>query len=67
MLYDNVLWKMTNEKTLMIRYFVSNFLGHEPSSTERKEFLFMHSLTETIIYHKGILLGNLKFYISDPY
>ncbi len=66
MLKDNILWEMNNEKSKLIRSFIRNFLGHEPTGEERKQFTFMHSLTETIIYYKGKLLGNLSFQISDP-
>jgi len=64
--HDNILWEMTNEKSKQIRDFIRNYLGHEPTKDERKEFTFMHSLTETIIYYKGKVLGNLTFQIFDP-
>jgi hypothetical protein len=65
MLYDNILWEMANEKSKRIRDFVKEFLGHEPSREERRDFTFMHGLTETIIYYKGRLLGNLILQFSD--
>jgi len=62
---DNILWEMTNEKSKKIREFLRNFLGHEPSREEKREFTFMHSLNETVIYYQGSLLGYLTFSIRD--
>ena len=53
--------KMTLEKNRLIKERIASFLGHEPSKEERKEFKVMHSLAESEIYHKGKLIGNIRF------
>lgn len=58
---DSILHELSNERSRRIRDFITNFLGHEPSKEERREFVCMHSLKETTIYHKGMLLGKLEY------
>jgi hypothetical protein len=64
---DSILHDLSNERSRLIREFITNFLGHEPTREEKKQFVCMHSLSETMIYHKGKLLGTLEYNIFDPY
>ncbi|MFL5773645.1 MAG: hypothetical protein ACJ75F_10835 [Flavisolibacter sp.] len=57
----NILLKMTLEKNRMIKEVISNFLGHEPTGEEKKEFKVMHGLGESNIYFKGELIGHVSF------
>ena len=57
----NVLLKMTMEKNRMINELITQFLGHEPSKEEKREFKIMNRLGESIIYFKGELVGNVKY------
>ena len=61
----NVLLKMTMEKARMINELITKFLGHEPTKEEKKEFNIMNRLGESIIYHKGFLVGTVKYEIDD--
>ena len=49
----------------MIKEVITNFLGHEPSPEEKKQFNIMHSLGESNIYYKGVLIGHVA-YPADP-
>lgn len=62
---ENVLLKMTIEKTRLINEMISNFLGHEPSEEEKKQFNIMHRLGESIIYYNGDLIGSVKYEADD--
>jgi hypothetical protein len=57
----NILLKMTMEKARMINELITKFLGHEPSKEEKKQFNIMNRLGESIIYHKGDLIGIVKY------
>jgi len=61
----NILMKMSIEKKKMIKEVITNFLGHEPSPEEKKQFNIMHSLGESNIYYKGVLIGHVA-YPADP-
>jgi hypothetical protein len=63
----NVLLKMTIEKARMIHELITKFLGHEPSWSEKKQFHVMSRLGESIIYHKGHLVGSVKYEVDDAY
>jgi hypothetical protein len=63
----NVLLKMTIEKARMIHELITKFLGHEPSWSEKKQFHVMSRLGESIIYHKGHLVGSVKYEVDDGY
>ena len=65
MIHDNVLVEMSEAKNKLVHDFIENFLGHEPSNEERKEFTIMHGLNESQIYYQGSLIGNLNYEISD--
>jgi Mn-dependent DtxR family transcriptional regulator len=58
---SNILLKITLEKNRMIKEFIEDFLGHQPSVEEKKEFKIMHSLSESAIYHKGKFIGKVSF------
>lgn len=62
---ENVLLKMTIEKTRLINEMITNFLGHEPSKEERKQFNIMNRLGESIIYFNGDLVGTVKYEADD--
>jgi hypothetical protein len=62
---DNILIRLTSEKTKWVREFLRDFLGHEPSSEERKLFTIMHGLSESRVYYKGRLVANVEFEVSD--
>lgn len=62
---NNILLKMTNEKRRKINDFINNFLGHEPSQQEKKEFTIMQKLTESNIYYKGTFIGMVKYNTFD--
>lgn len=62
----NILMKMALEKKRIVKEFINNFLGHEPSKEERKQFTIMHSLDESKIYFKGSFIGDLIFNTNDP-
>lgn len=57
----NILLKMTLEKNRMIKEVISNFLGHEPTAEEKKDFKVMHSLGESNIYFRGELIGHVTY------
>jgi hypothetical protein len=61
----NVLLKMTIEKARMINEMITGFLGHEPTREEKKQFHIMNRLGESIIYHKGFLIGSVKYEADD--
>ena len=61
----NVLLKMTMEKARMINELITKFLGHEPTSEEKKQFHIMNRLGESIIYHKGDLIGSVKYEVDE--
>jgi hypothetical protein len=61
----NVLLKMTMEKARMINELITRFLGHEPTTEEKKQFNIMNRLGESIIYHNGYLIGTVKYEIDD--
>lgn len=61
----NVLLKMTMEKNRMINELITNFLGHEPTEEERKEFKIMNQLGESIIYYQGELIGTVRYKADD--
>jgi hypothetical protein len=61
----NVLLKMTMEKTRMINELIIDFLGHEPTKEEKKQFHIMNRLGESIIYFKGDLVGTVKYDTND--
>jgi len=61
----NVLLKMTMEKSKLINELITKFLGHEPTKDEKKEFHIMNCLGESIIYHKGYLIGTVEYKIDD--
>jgi len=63
----NVLLKMTMEKARMINELITKVLGHEPSWAEKKQFHIMSRLGESIIYHKGHLVGTVKYEFDDGY
>jgi hypothetical protein len=64
---DNILDELSNERSRMIKQFMANFLGHEPTREEKRHFVCMHSLTETSIYYKGKLLGKLEYSGFDSF
>jgi hypothetical protein len=57
----NVLLKMTIEKARMIHELITKFLGHEPTREEKKQFHIMNRLGESVIYHKGDLVGTVRY------
>jgi hypothetical protein len=61
----NVLLKMTMEKARMINELIIDFLGHEPTKEEKKQFHIMNRLGESIIYFKGDLVGTVKYDTND--
>ena len=61
----NVLLKMTMEKARLINELITNFLGHEPTKEEKKQFHVMSRLGESIIYFKGDLVGTVKYITDD--
>lgn len=61
----NVLLKMTMEKSRLINEMITKFLGHEPSTEEKKQFHVMNRLRESIIYYKGDLIGTVKYVADD--
>jgi hypothetical protein len=61
----NVLLKMTMEKARMINEMITKFLGHEPTQEEKKQFNIMNRLGESVIYHKGYLVGIVKYEVDD--
>lgn len=61
----NVLLKMTMEKARMINELITKFLGHEPSRDEKKQFHIMSRLGESIIYHKGHLVGTVQYNVDE--
>jgi hypothetical protein len=61
----NVLLKMTMEKARMINELIIDFLGHEPTKEEKKQFHIMNRLGESIIYFKGDLVGTVKYNTDD--
>lgn len=62
---ENVLLKMTIEKARMINELITEFLGHEPTLKEKKEFHIMNRLGESIIYYKGSLVGTVRYETDD--
>jgi hypothetical protein len=63
----NVLLKMTIEKARMINELITKFLGHEPSKEEKKQFNIMNRLGESIIYHKGNLVGSVIYETDEGF
>lgn len=61
----NVLLKMTLEKARMINDLITNFLGHEPTREEKKQFHILNRLGESIIYFRGDLIGTVKYEVDD--
>ncbi len=57
----NILMKMTKEKNRKINELITQFLGHEPTEAERKEFKIMNQLGESIIYYHGELVGTVRY------
>jgi hypothetical protein len=57
----NVLLKMTIEKARLINELITQFLGHEPSAEEKKQFHIMNRLGESIVYYRGDLIGTVKY------
>jgi hypothetical protein len=62
---ENVLLKMTIEKTRLINEVITKFLGHEPSSEEKRKFNIMNRLGESIIYFDGDYIGTVKYKADD--
>jgi hypothetical protein len=62
---ENVLLKMTIEKARLINEVITKFLGHEPSSEEKKKFNIMNRLGESIIYLNGDYIGTVKYKADD--
>ena len=63
----NVLLKMTMEKARMIDETIRQFLGHEPTKEEKKQFHIMNRLGESIIYHKGYLIGTVRYQADEGF
>ena len=63
----NVLVKMTMEKARMINELIIKFLGHEPSKEEKKQFHVMSRLGESILYHKGELVGSVRYEANEDF
>jgi hypothetical protein len=61
----NVLLKMTMEKARLINGLITEFLGHEPSQEEKRQFHIMTRLGESIVYHRGELIGTVKYEADD--
>lgn len=61
----NVLLLMTIEKNRMISELITSFLGHEPSSQEKKQFRIMNNLGESIVYHNGSVIGTVRYNAED--
>jgi hypothetical protein len=57
----NVLVKMTMDKARMINELIIKILGHEPSKEEKKQFRIMNRLGESILYHRGELVGSVRY------
>ena len=62
---ENILVRMSIQKSKMIQEIIREFVGHEPSAEERKEFKIMHQLDESLIYHKGKLIAQVKHGVDD--
>jgi hypothetical protein len=61
----NILLKMSLEKNRMVKEMIEKFLGHEPSSEERKAFKIMQSLGESTIYYQGVVIGTVQHLQDD--
>lgn len=57
----NILTRMSEEKSKLIEQLIEDYLGHSMSEIERSDFDVMSSLTESRIYHHGLLIGHLRF------
>jgi hypothetical protein len=62
---ENILSKMIEQKNRLINEAIFHFLGHAPTTFERKEFTFMHRLGESLIYRKGKLIDIIKYETED--
>ena len=62
---QNILSKMIEEKNRLIHQVILHFLGHSPSTKERREFTFMHRLGESQIYYKGKLVDVIRYETQD--
>jgi len=62
---ENVLLKMTIEKARLINEMIANFLGHQPTEEEKRQFNIMNRLGESIIYFNGDLIGTVKYKADD--
>lgn len=56
----NVLLRMTLEKLQLIHQLITEFLGHDPSTEEKKDFKIMHQLGQSLVYYQGKLIGFVK-------
>ena len=56
---------MTIEKARLINELITQFLGHEPSPEEKKEFHIMNRLVESIVYFHGDLIGTVKYEVDE--
>ena len=56
---------MTIEKNRKITELIRGFLGHEPSSQEKKQFRIMNRLGESLVYHKGMFVGTVRYDAGD--
>ena len=62
---DHILIQMVAEKNEKVRAFILDFLGHEPRKEEKKEFTFIHTLGQSKVYYKGVLVETLYYNTVD--
>jgi hypothetical protein len=62
---NDILSKMTEEKNRKIHEAMVQFLGHEPSDLDKKEFRVMHGLGESLLYYQDVLVAVIKTELKD--
>ncbi|MES2883105.1 MAG: hypothetical protein V4676_13225 [Bacteroidota bacterium] len=62
---NHILDQMANEQNRKIHEAMVQFLGHEPTELDKKEFRVMHGLGETSVYYQNTLITVVKNEVKD--
>lgn len=62
---NHILDEMAQDNKRKIHEAMVQFLGHEPTDLDKKEFRVMHGLGETSLYYQNTLITVVQTEVKD--